>query len=314
MITVHSWCRVIPLMILRKTYTEFQKGERKKVMKKNVKKFAATVLSMVMLGGVLTGCGTGKNSAITVVSREDGSGTRGAFTELLEIAVDDVDNTVATAEVTNSTSVMMTTVAGDENAIGYISLGSLDDSVKSLKVDGIEATVDNIKSGAYKVARPFEICIPKDGISETAQDFIDFILSDEGQAIISEEGYISVESGKQYEASDKEGKITLAGSTSVSPVMEKLTEKYKELNPNVTTEIQQTGSSAGIESATEGACDIGMSSRELKPEELEKLEEIRIAMDGICVIVNKNSAIEDLTAEQIKQIYMGEITDWSELN
>ena len=283
-------------------------------MKKNVKKLAVTALSLVMLGGVLTGCGAGGSSTITVVSREDGSGTRGAFTELLEIAVDDVDNTVSTAEGTNSTSVMMTTVAGDENAIGYISLGSLDDSVKLLKVDGVEANVDNVKSGTYKVARPFEICIPKDGTSEIAQDFIDFIVSDDGQAIINEEGYISVESGKTYEASGKKGKITLAGSTSVSPVMEKLTEKYKELNPDVTTEIQQTGSSAGIESATEGACDIGMSSRELKPEELESLEEIQIAMDGICVIVNNNSTVEDLTAEQIKQIYVGEITDWSELN
>lgn len=283
-------------------------------MRKNVKKLATAVLSFIMLGSTLTGCGAGANSAITVVSREDGSGTRGAFTELLEIAVDDVDNTISTAEVTNSTSVMMTTVAGDENAIGYISLGSLDDSVKALKVDGVEANVDNVKSGDYKVARPFEICIPKDGITEVAQDFIDFILSDDGQAIINEEGYISVESGKKYEASGKEGKITLAGSTSVSPVMEKLTEKYKELNPNVTTEIQQTGSSAGIESAAEGACDIGMSSRELKTEELDKLEEIQIAMDGICVIVNNASSVDDLTAEQIKQIYIGEITDWSELN
>lgn len=281
-------------------------------MKKNVKKIAATALSLVMLGGVLTGCGAGGSSAITVVSREDGSGTRGAFTELLEIAVDDVDHTIDTAEVTNSTSVMMTTVAGDENAIGYISLGSLDDSVKALKVDGVEATVDTVKSGEYKVARPFEICIPKEGTSEIAQDFIDFILSDDGQAIIDEEGYISVESGKSYSASDKEGKVTLAGSTSVSPVMEKLTEKYKELNPNVTFEIQQTGSSAGIESATEGACDIGMSSRELKPEELDNLQEIQIAMDGICVIVNNNSTVEDLTSDQIKKIYTGEITDWSE--
>lgn len=300
------------------------------MMRKNVKKIAVTALSLVMLGSVLTGCGgngtegsseggssTGENkgnAAITVVSREDGSGTRGAFTELLEIATDDADNTVDTAEITNSTSVMMTTVAGDENAIGYISLGSLNDSVKALKVDGVEATVENVKSGDYKVARPFEICTPKSGVSEVAQDFIDFILSDEGQAVISEEGYISVESGKTYEASDKEGKVTLAGSTSVSPVMEKLTEKYKELNSNVTFEIQQTGSSAGIESATAGACDIGMSSRELKDTELENLDEIQIAMDGICVIVNNNSAVEDLTSEQIKQIYVGEITEWGELN
>lgn len=291
-------------------------------MRKNVKKLAATVLGLVMIGSVLAGCGAVGNStegsskgvsgAITVVSREDGSGTRGAFTELLEIAADDVDNTIDTAEITNSTSVMMTTVAGDENAIGYISLGSLNDSVKAVKVDGVEATVDNVKSGDYKVARPFEICTPKSGVSEAAQDFIDFLLSDDGQAVISEEGYISVESGNTYEASDMEGKVTLAGSTSVSPVMEKLTEKYKELNPNVTFEIQQTGSSAGIESAIEGACDIGMSSRELKDTELENLDEIQIAMDGICVIVNNNSTIDDMTADQIKQIYVGEITDWSE--
>ena len=282
-------------------------------MRKNVKKLAATALSLVMLGSVLTGCGAGKDAAITVVSREDGSGTRGAFTELMGIMVDDKDNTVSTAEVTNSTSVMMTTVAGDENAIGYISLGSLDDSVKAVKVDGVEPTVEDIKNGSYKVARPFEICIPKDGSSEVAQDFIDYMLSDDGQKIISDEGYISVESGKSYETSGKSGKITLAGSTSVSPVMEKLTEAYKKLNPDVTTEIQQTGSSAGIESATEGACDIGMSSRELKPEELDALQEIQIAMDGICVIVNNNSSVEDLTSDQITKVYTGEITKWSEL-
>ena len=261
----------------------------------------------------MTGCGSNADAAITVVSREDGSGTRGAFTELMGIMVDDKDNTVSTAEVTNSTSVMMTTVAGDENAIGYISLGSLDDSVKAVKVDGVEPTVEDIKNGSYKVARPFEICIPKDGTSEVAQDFIDYMLSDDGQKIISDEGYISVESGKSYEASGKSGKITLAGSTSVSPVMEKLTEAYKKLNPDVTTEIQQTGSSAGIESATEGACDIGMSSRELKPEELDALQEIQIAMDGICVIVNNNSSVEDLTSDQITKVYTGEITKWSEL-
>lgn len=290
------------------------KEERKKrIMRKNVKKLAATALSLVMLGSVLTGCGGNADAAITVVSREDGSGTRGAFTELMGIMVDDKDNTVSTAEVTNSTSVMMTTVAGDENAIGYISLGSLDDSVKAVKVDGVEPTVEDIKNGSYKVARPFEICIPKDGTSEVAQDFIDYMLSDDGQKIISDEGYISVESGKSYEASGKSGKITLAGSTSVAPVMEKLTEAYKKLNPDVTTEIQQTGSSAGIESATEGACDIGMSSRELKPEELEALQEIQIAMDGICVIVNNNSSVEDLTSDQITKVYTGEITKWSEL-
>lgn len=278
-----------------------------------MKKLVALALSLTMMGSVLTGCGVGASSAITVVSREDGSGTRSAFTELVGVAEDNVDNTVATAEITNSTSVMMTTVAGNESAIGYISMGSLNDSVKAIKVNGVEATADNVKSGDYKVSRPFQLCISKEGTTDLAQDLIDFILSDEGQAIISEEGYISVVSGDTYEASDMEGKITVAGSTSVAPVMEKLAEKYEEMNPNVTIEIQQTGSGAGIESTTQGACDIGMSSRALKDEELTNLEEINIAMDGICVIVNNNSEIEDLTAAQIKDIYVGNITDWTEL-
>lgn len=291
-------------------------------MRKNVKTLVTAGFSIMMIGSVITGCGSdsgevskssNRSDVITVVSREDGSGTRGAFTELLGIREEEVDNTVETAEITNSTAVMMTSVAGDENAIGYISLGTLDDSVKAVKVDGVEATADNVKLGEYKIARPFEICISKDGVSEAGQDFINFILSDDGQSIINQEGYISVVSGNIYKASGKEGKVTLAGSTSVSPVMEKLTEKYKELNPNIIFEIQQTGSSAGIESAIQGACDIGMSSRELKATELETLEEIQIAMDGICVIVNNNSSVEDMTAVSIKKIYAGEITEWSEI-
>ncbi len=278
-----------------------------------MKKLAMVVVSVAMMGSILTGCGAGANSAITVVSQEDGSGTRSAFTEIVGVTEDDVDNTVQTAEITNSTSVMITTVAGNENAIGYISLGSLNDSVKAVKVDGVEATVENVKSGDYKVARPFEICIPKSGTTEIAQDFIDYILSEDGQAIVEEEGYITVASGNTYEASDLEGKITIAGSTSVAPVMEKLAEKYKEMNKNVVIEIQQTGSSAGIESATQGACDIGMSSRELKEEELESLEAINIAMDGICIIVNVNSTVEELTRDQIKDIYVGNVLDWSEI-
>ncbi|MBQ9983646.1 MAG: substrate-binding domain-containing protein [Lachnospiraceae bacterium] len=281
-------------------------------MKKNLKKLVVGMLSVAVFGSVLTGCGA-TNSAITVVSREDGSGTRSAFTEIIGVAVDDEDHTVATAEVTNSTSVMMTTIEGNENAIGYISMGSLNDSVKAVQVDGVEATPENVKSGDYKVSRPFEICISKDGTTEVAKDFINYILSDDGQAVITEEGYISVTSGHTYEAAGMEGKITIAGSTSVAPVMEILAEEYKELNPNVVIEIQQTGSSAGIESATQGACDIGMSSRSLKEEELANLEAIRIAMDGICVIVNVNATVSDLTAQQIKDIYVGTITDWSQV-
>lgn len=271
------------------------------------------VFGLMMIGSLCTGCGAGVGSAITVVSREEGSGTRSAFTELIGVAENDVDRTVVTAEITNSTSVMMSTIAGNENAIGYISMGALNESVKALKVDGVEPTPENVKSGSYKVSRPFQLCIPKDGATGIAKDFIDYVLSDDGQLVITEAGYISVAAGKEYEASGKEGKITIAGSTSVAPVMEKLAEEYKNLNPKVTIEIQQTGSGAGIESATQGACDIGMSSRALKEEELLTLEEINIAMDGICLIVNVNSQIEELTATQIKDIYIGNITDWSEL-
>ncbi len=299
--------------------TNWEQNGKKAIGKKTIgkkiieMKWMKYIFSLIMIGSILTGCGAGANSAITVVSREDGSGTRSAFTEIIGVAKDDVDNTVQTAEITNSTSVMMTTIAGNENAIGYVSLGSMNDSVKAVKVDGVAATAENVKSGDYKVSRPFEICVPKNGTTELAQDFIDYILSDAGQAIIEKEGYITVATGNTYEPSDKEGKITIAGSTSVAPVMEKLAEQYKELNTNVVIEIQQTGSSAGIESVTQGACDIGMSSRSLKEEELKNLEAIHIAMDGICVIVNVNATVENLTVDQIKEIFVGNVTDWSQV-
>ncbi len=289
--------------------TNWEQNGKKTVEKKWIK----YIFSLIMIGSILTGCGAGANSAITVVSREDGSGTRSAFTEIIGVAKDDVDNTVQTAEITNSTSVMMTTIEGNENAIGYVSLGSMNDSVKAVKVDGVAATAENVKSGDYKVSRPFEICVPKNGTTELAQDFIDYILSDDGQSIIEKEGYITVATGNTYEPSDMKGKITIAGSTSVAPVMEKLAEQYKELNTNVVIEIQQTGSSAGIESVTQGACDIGMSSRSLKEEELKSLEAIHIAMDGICVIVNVNATVENLTVDQIKEIFVGNVTDWSQV-
>ncbi len=294
--------------------TNWEQNGKKTIEKKIIEmKWIKYIFSLIVIGGILTGCGAGANSTITVVSREDGSGTRSAFTEIIGVAKDDVDNTVQTAEITNSTSVMITTVAGNENAIGYISLGSMKDSVKAVKVDGVAATAENVKSGDYKVSRPFEICVPKDGATELAQDFIDYILSDEGQAVIEEEGYITVDSGNDYKSTNMKGKITIAGSTSVAPVMEKLAEQYKEMNSNVVIEIQQTGSSAGIESTAQGACDIGMSSRSLKEEELKNLEAINIAMDGICVIVNVNAAVENLTVDQIKEIFVGNVTDWSQV-
>ena len=282
--------------------------------RKNGKKKIVTVAMMIMCAVMMIGCGEKDgDKEISVISREDGSGTRDAFTELLGILEDDVDNTTVNAEITNSTSVMMTTVSGNTEAIGYVSLGSLNDSVKAIKVDGVEATTDNVSSGDYVVARPFNI-VTGNEVSENAQDFIDFIMSKEGQNIISEEGYISVDSDSNYTASGLTGTVTLAGSTSVAPVMEKIAEKYMELNEGVTIEIQQSGSGAGITSTIEGVCDIGMSSRELKENEIaEGVAATKIAMDGIAVIVNVDNTVEDLTSEQIKDIFVGKTTKWSEV-
>ena len=286
--------------------------------KSRLSKIVTISLAAIMVFG-LASCGGGDSEggaegAITVISREEGSGTRDAFTELTGVLQDDVDRTVDTAEISNSTSVVTQSVAGNPAAIGYISLGSLDDTVKAVKVDGVEATVDNVKSGDYKLQRPFNI-VTKGEVAELPQDFIDFIMSADGQAIIEEEGYITVnDEAEAYEASGLTGTITLAGSTSVSPVMEVLADEYKALNEGVTIEIQQTGSGAGIQSTIEGVCDIGMASRALEDEEAaEGLEAQEIALDGIAVIVNTENAVEDLTTEQIMQIFIGEITDWSEL-
>ena len=254
---------------------------------------------------------------IKVVSREDGSGTRGAFIELFGVeqkneAGEKVDMTTLDAEITNSTSVMMTTVSGNPKAIGYISLGSMDDSVvKALKIDGVEATVENVKSGDYKVSRPFNI-VTKDELSEVAQDFVNFILSEEGQAVVEDNGYISLENTGAYEGTAPEGKVTVAGSSSVTPVMEKLVEAYAEYNPNATIEVQQSDSTTGVNSAIEGICDIGMASRELKEEETGVTATV-IAQDGIAVIVNLENVIDDLTSEQVMKIYTGEITTWDEI-
>ena len=282
--------------------------------KSRLSKVLTISLAALMVFG-LASCGGGGSSSgedITVISREEGSGTRDAFTELTGVLQDDVDRTVDTAEISNSTSVVTQSVAGNPAAIGYISLGSLDDTVKAVKVDGVEATVDNVKSGDYKLQRPFNI-VTNGEVSELAQDFINYIMSSDGQAIIEEEGYIMTdENAPAYEASGLTGTITLAGSTSVSPVMEVLADEYKALNSGVTIEIQQTGSGAGIQSTIEGVCD--MASRALEDEEAaEGLESQTIALDGIAVIVNNDNAVEDLTTEQIMNIFIGEITNWSEV-
>ncbi len=254
---------------------------------------------------------------IDVISREDGSGTRGAFVELtgVEQKIDGkkVDMTTEDAQITNNTAVMMTTVAGDTYAIGYISLGSLNDSVKAVKVAGVEATAENVKSGAYKVARPFNIAWKEDALSDAGRDFIAYILSSEGQAIVNANGYVGSDDAAAYEAAGVTGKVVVAGSSSVSPVMEKLAEAYMAANTGVEIEIQTSDSTTGMTSAMEGACEIGMASRELKEAEAAELESTAIAMDGIAVIVNNENPVEELSLEQIGAIYTGETTVWNEL-
>ena len=256
---------------------------------------------------------------ISVISREEGSGTRGAFIELFGIEEKDdsgekIDNTTEDAQVTNNTSVMMTSVAGNPQAIGYISLGSLDDSVKALKVDGAEATAENVKNDTYKIARPFNIATTEE-VSEAAQDFISYILSQEGQKIVEDNGYISVAAdAAAYAGTKPSGKIVVAGSSSITPVMEKLKEGYEAVNPNAEIEIQQSDSTTGMESTINGICDIGMASRELKDSETEAgLKGQEIALDGIAVIVNNENSMSDITTDQVKDIYTGEITEWSDL-
>lgn len=272
---------------------------------------AATEAQTEAAGGSMEG-------AIDVISREDGSGTRGAFIELFGVEQKDasgekVDYTTDDAEITNSTEVMITSVAGDKQAIGYISLGSLNDSVKALKIDGAAATVDDIKDGTYKIARPFNI-VTTGEVSDVAQDFINFIFSEEGQKVVEDNGYISQGNQGAYAASGKSGKVTVAGSSSVTPVMEKLAEAYKAQNSEVTVEVQQSDSTTGVTSSIEGVCDIGMASRDLKDEETAKGAQGQvIAMDGIAVVVNNENPVDDLTSEQVKDIYVGDTTDWSEL-
>lgn len=298
---------------------------------KKMKKMLAITMAVVMAAAAFTACGSGDGSngggedagqaggqAIHVVSREEGSGTRGAFIELFGIEQKDAngdkaDHTIETAEITNSTSVMMQTIAGNEAAIGYISLGSLDDSVKALKIDGAEATVDNVKSGDYKVSRPFNI-VTKDGLSDAAKDFIAFIMSDEGQVVIEEEGYVSQDSQGAFKGGNVKGEVKISGSSSVTPVMEKLAEAYQAVNKDVTVSVQQSDSTTGITDAAEGISDIGMASRALTDEELASgVSAQAIALDGIAVIVNLNNDLTEITSDSVLKIYTGEITTWADV-
>lgn len=303
-------------------------------MNSMTKKITATALFGVLAVSAFAGCGGAGSSSngssdagsdaakfdasktISVVTREEGSGTRDAFTELTGVLVKDgdnkTDNTTTSAVTINSTEAVITNVKDNEAAIGYISLGSLNDTVKALKIGGVEATADNVKSGDYAVSRPFNIAY-KSELSDVAQDFVDYIMSSDGQKIVSDNGYVTVSENAAYSGKKPSGKISVAGSSSVSPVMEKLAEAYQKVNTNAKVEIQTSDSSAGMQSAMGGTCDIGMASRDLKDEEKSALKVETIAKDGIAVIVNNANTCDDLTLDQIKSIYTGETTVWSDI-
>lgn len=303
-------------------------------MKSMTKKITATALFGVLAVSAFAGCGSASSSSngssdagsdaakfdasktISVVTREEGSGTRDAFTELTGVLVKDgdnkTDNTTTSAVTINSTEAVITNVKDNEAAIGYISLGSLNDTVKALKIGGVEATADNVKSGDYAVSRPFNIAY-KGELSDVAQDFVDYIMSSDGQKIVSDNGYVTVSENAAYSGKKPSGKISVAGSSSVSPVMEKLAEAYQKVNTNAKVEIQTSDSSAGMQSAMGGTCDIGMASRDIKDEEKSALKVETIAKDGIAVIVNNANTCDDLTLDQVKSIYTGETTVWSDI-
>ena len=287
-------------------------------MKINLKKMIIGAILISSTMWVFAAPKFNSKKSISVLSREDGSGTRGAFIELFGIEKKDasgkkVDYTTDEAAITNSTAVMLTSVAGDNYAIGYVSLGSLNDSVKAVKIDGADAAVSNINNGSYKISRPFNIAV-KEGLSPVAQDFVNFIISDDGQKVIAANKYIKIQNTKAYSSNKASGKVVVAGSSSVSPVMEKLIEAYKGVNPNAKIELQTSDSTTGVTNAINGTCDIGMASRALKDSEKAKgVKEITIAIDGIAVIVNKLNPVANMTKTQVEQIFTGKTTKWREV-
>lgn len=302
-----------------------------------MKKSISLLLAGLMLTGALAGCGSdastdtqqpgagaagnedgGVSGAITVISREDGSGTRGAFIELTGVeekneAGEKEDNTTADAEIASKTDAVLTSVASNEKAIGYVSLGSLNDTVKAVQVDGVEATTDNVKSGSYKLARPFNVAV-KGEATGVAKDFMNFIMSKEGQAVIAENKYIAVDDAAEAFTTDgSSGQITVGGSSSVAPVMEKLIEAYQALNTGAKIELQSSDSTSGMTGTIDGTFAIGMASRELKDEEKTELTGTAIALDGIAVVVNPMNAVSELSMDQIKSIYVGDVTEWGDV-
>jgi phosphate transport system substrate-binding protein len=264
----------------------------------------------LVLGLFVAGCAIAQDGKITVISREEGSGTRSAFTELFEVLdANKKDMITVNAEITNNTAVMLSSVETNKRAIGYVSMGSLSSKVKALKINGVDATTANVVNKTYPISRPF-IIATKGELPAAAADFVKFIMSADGQAIVSKNGYIAVDAKDKFVASSISGKIVVAGSSSVSPLMEKLKEAYLKLNKGATIEIQTSDSSTGMKNAESGICEIGMSSRDLKESELKTLKPTTIAIDGLAVIVNKAGTVSNLTKEQVKQIFLGKTTDW----
>ncbi|SHI68933.1 substrate-binding domain-containing protein [Parasporobacterium paucivorans] len=287
-----------------------------------MKKTVMGLIGLMICAGMITGCvGNDKNfdpkKGITVISREDGSGTRGAFSDLFELVVktDDTqtDTTTLEAIIANKTGVVISDVVSDMYAIGYVSIGSLNESVKAVKINGVEAVGENVKNGTYEVSRPFNIAM-NEKISDETQDFINYILSADGQAVVEESGYIQINSDTvRYEPTGASGKVVVSGSSSVSPLMEKLAEAYMGLNSGVSVEIQTSDSSTGMQNVMDGSCDIGMASRDLKESE-SSLKAMPIALDGIAIVVNTKNPLDNLTKEQVRNIFNGSIIKWSELN
>lgn len=282
-----------------------------------------SAITLAVLGGTLFAApkknkNFGKKSVV-LISREEGSGTRGAFVELFGIEMKNaegkkVDFTSEEADITNSTEVMLTSIAGNKYAIGYVSLGSLNKTVKALKIEGVSPSVSTIKNGTYKISRPFNIVTKQTGLSENASDFIRFILSSDGQAIVEANGYISATQNPAYIATGKKGKITVAGSSSVTPVMEKLAEAYEKLNPEIKIEVQMSDSTTGVNSTLNGVCEIGMASRKLKDSEKAKgALQTKIAIDGIAVIINKENPTESASIQSVKDLYIGTISKWGDV-
>lgn len=292
------------------------------------KSILASVIALALVGCSSPSASNGSNATgdsfdasndITVISRESGSGTRGAFVELTGVEEEQdgqkVDMTTDDAQTVNSTAVVLTTVQTDPYAIGYVSLGALNDSVKAVKVDGAEATADAIKAGEYKLSRPFNVATKGDSTNEVVNEFMAYILSDEGQAIVADFGCIPLDDTKPFEGTQPSGNIVVGGSSSVSPLMEKLVEAYQAVNPNASIDLQSSDSTTGMTSTIEGSYDIGMASRELKQEELDQgLVNTVIATDGIAVIVNKENPVDDLSTDAIKSIYTGDVLTWDEVN